>query len=117
MLQEFIGKARVGWVDQSGVKNEWILTFSSNQLMNQWVLMVNEVIKDGHHQPENRPKSKVKEPQHDPSKYITTFMKETGGLEPSPRNSNISKSKLPFWLERKQEAETFKNKNDSSGSR
>lgn len=106
-----IGKARVEWIDLNGKKAEWILTFSSNLLMNQWVVMVNEVLKDGHLKPENRPKSVSKrDTQVDPTKFLTNFMKETGA-ETSPRNESLSQR--PQWLER-EDKNAFVGKNNTS---
>ena len=67
-----IGKANVSWSEIDGSKKEWVISFGSNPILNEWVLMVNEVMKDGHHRPENRPPSIIKKTLAiDPSKYQT----------------------------------------------
>lgn len=70
------GSVNVKWSELNGPKKLWALKFKTNALMNEWIITVNEVIQDGHLQPENRPvsTSRYSVKKNDTSRYATPFI-------------------------------------------
>jgi hypothetical protein len=90
-IKAVTGKTIIKWTENSGQKKSWLMTFKNNYLMNDWVIFVNEAIKDGHLHSDLRPRSSSRRStSRDLSRYYTPFMKETGGVSYSGQNNSSS---------------------------